>query len=381
MSLVRAISLSRRHLPAFAAEGVFWGAYAAYIPQIKAQIGASDADFGLVMLVTAAGAVTAMLLAPTISRLTGRYAMVLSALFLAAAFQTPMWMGAIWVFAGAMFFAGAGAGLLDVIMNARLSTVEAREDTSLMNLNHACFSFVYAATAISAGILRDAGVHPGQMMAGLGLLVVIALPTMMTEPSDAPNSAESSRRKMPLGPLVMLGGLIVLIGFMAENATENWSALHIERTLGGGATEGALGPAMLGLTMGFGRLFGQVIVGRISESLLLVVSALLAALGAVLAALSTTPFEAYVGFATLGLGVAIIAPMMLALAGRMAEKGTRELIISRVTAIGYFGFFIGPPLMGFVAEGLGLRAAFGVMGGLLALIPVALLALRQTSRR
>jgi hypothetical protein len=49
----------------------------------------------------------------------------------------------------------------------------------------------------------------------------------------------------------------VLVAFLVENAMEGWSALHIERTLGGGAAEGAFGPAILGLTMGIGRLSGR----------------------------------------------------------------------------------------------------------------------------
>ena len=56
MSVLRAISLSRHALPAFAAQGVYWGAFAAYVPQIKAHIGASDGAFGLALLVTATGA-------------------------------------------------------------------------------------------------------------------------------------------------------------------------------------------------------------------------------------------------------------------------------------------------------------------------------------
>jgi hypothetical protein len=59
----------------------------------------------------------------------------------------------------------------------------------------------------------------------------------------------------------MIGGGIVLIAFMTENASENWSALHIEKTLGGSPEEGALGPATLALTMGFARLGGQWLAG------------------------------------------------------------------------------------------------------------------------
>ena len=65
-------------------------------------------------------------------------------------------------------------------------------------------------------------------------------------------------------PILLCGG-IVLIAFMSEATVEAWSALHVERTLGGGAAEGALGPAMLGLTMAFGRFSGQAVAERLRE--------------------------------------------------------------------------------------------------------------------
>ena len=72
MSILTAARLSRSTLFAFAAEGVFWGAFAALVPELKAQIGASDGEFGTAMLFTAVGAVSAMWLAPKFDALLGR---------------------------------------------------------------------------------------------------------------------------------------------------------------------------------------------------------------------------------------------------------------------------------------------------------------------
>ncbi len=380
MSLSRAIYLSRRHLPAFAAQGFFWGAFAAYVPQIKAHIGASDGAFGLALLVSAIGAVSAMLVAPWVSARTGRYAIAVAAIAFALSFQAPLWVASVVPFAALMLFAGAGSGCLDVIMNARLTVEEARHKTSLMNLNHAAFSFAYAFSAITAGLVREAGVYPGWVFAFWGL-VVIASSLMMIAPRVVEDEGAATVAPARMGSLIILGGLITLIGFLSENATEGWSALHIERTLGGGAAEGALGPAMLGLTMGFGRLSGQLIMGRLSEIKVLIGSAIVSGTGAFVAATAPAPGMAYLGFALLGLGVAVIAPMMLALAGQMADPARREVVISRVTVLGYFGFFIGPPLMGFVSQGFGLRASFSMVGILLWLVPVLVIALQSNHQK
>jgi len=189
-----------------------------------------------------------------------------------------------------------------------------------------------------------------------------------TDPQD--EAPQESRGRIT--PYVWLAGLVCLIGFFAENATEGWSALHIERTLGGGAAEGALGPAMLGLTMGIGRLAGHLVTVRGTETAVLRWAALLAASGLVAAAAAPGPLVAYVGFGCLGLGVSVIAPLALALAGQTARPEARTHAVSRAAMIGYFGFFIGPPLMGFLSEAFGLRAAFGIGAAMILAIPLIL---------
>jgi hypothetical protein len=45
--------------------------------------------------------------------------------------------------------------------------------------------------------------------------------------------------------------------------------------------------------------------------------------------------------------------------------------------LGYSGFFIGPPLMGFLSEGFGLAVSFSAIGFVLLLVPVVLVPLVQ----
>lgn len=377
MSLIGALRLSRQTAPAFVAEGVFWGAFAAYVPDLKAAIGASDAQYGMILLGAALGAVTAMWLAPIIDAWAGRFAMALGAVLLALCFQLPIHAGGLLLFGVGMVLAGGAAGLLDVVMNARLSLIESRNKTSLMNLNHAIFSFAYAASAVAAGLAREAGTSPVTIFAILLVLVWGSAPLMLQGNGDGHSQEHINGAKPRLGRIVWLGGLITFAGFLAENAAESWSALHIERTLGGGAAEGALGPAMLGLTMGVGRLAGQLVVARLSAPAVLFWAAVLSASGALVAAAAPSPVMAYFGFGMLGLGVSVVAPMAFALVGQRVDDDQRARAISRVAIIGYFGFFVGPPVLGFVAQAAGLRFSFVVVALVLAAIPGLLAMIRR----
>ena len=180
----------------------------------------------------------------------------------------------------------------------------------------------------------------------------------------------------------VLGGMIVLIGFLSENAAEAWSALHIERTLGGNPAEGAFGPALLGLTMGIGRMSGQFVSSRVAEPVLLRWSALISSCGAGLAAVAPSPFVAYLGLITLGMGVAVIAPTAFAMVGRMVDPSLRSRAIARAAVLGYLGFFFGPPSLGAISNAWGLRVSFGVVAlVLLLMLPLVPMLVRRGAVR
>ncbi|SFR04617.1 MFS transporter [Poseidonocella sedimentorum] len=366
---------------AFLAIGIYWGSFAALVPVLKARVGASDAEFGVAMLVAAVGALMAMWVAARIDAALGRRALPAMTAVLALAFLLPGLATTVWAFALAMLCASCASGALDVLMNARLSEVERRTGRSLMSLNHGLFSVTYAASALYCGVARDLGFGPVVILAALGLvsLMLIRAQTRLTVERPPAGADEAGRRGLALLPTVLLG-FIILLAYLAEQGTEGWSALYLERGLGARASGGALGPALLGLTMGFGRIFGQTLVARIGEVGLMRGGALLAACGGLLAALAPTIWIAYLGFALLGLGISVIGPMAYALAGRDCTDAGRARTIAEISVIGYFGFFIGPPIIGFLSEAYGLGTAFGAIGFSILIVPLVLLPLYLRQR-
>lgn len=375
MSISSALKTSRRPATAFVIVGLFWGCFAAHVPVIKAQLGANDALFGTLLLGSATGLVGAMWLAPWADRILGDRGMQVGAVALALAWLIPAQLSNALAFAISMGLVGLASGLLDVVMNARVSELEARTGRSLMNANHAMFSLAYAVAAIVVSVTREAGIDPVPVFAGFGVIALLCVPVLRMPVIHVP-AAEGYAAKYPLWPILLCGG-IVLVAFMSEATVEAWSALHVERTLGGGAAEGALGPAMLGLTMALGRFSGQAVAEKLREVQVVVWASAISATGAVIAALAPTPFVAYIGFGTLGLGVSVIGPMGLALVGKVVAPHLRTEAISRAAVMGFSGFFFAPVLMGLASEAYGLRVAFaGVAGLLLIAIPLAFLAAR-----
>ena len=374
--MLRDLYISRGPAAAFVAVGLYWGAFAALVPDLKPQVGLSDGGFGLAMLVSATGAVMAMWLAPWVQRRLGAVDLPALGVVMAAAFLLPGLSGTGAGFALAMMAGAMASGTLDVSMNARLSLLEGQSRRPLMNLNHGLFSLSYAVAALSTGLAREAGWSPLAVFSALALPVLALCVQMARAPVRETPRAEDAPESAPLswallGPL----GLIVLLAFMAEQGTEGWSALHLERGLGAGAAMGALGPAILGLTMAVGRFGGQVVAQRVSEAAVIRLAAVLTAVGAVCAAWAPVLSVAYLGFAILGFGVSVVAPMAFSWCGRLVAPEYKALAISRVAVLGYAGFFIGPPLMGGLSEAFGLAASFSMVGGLMLVIPLVLVPL------
>ncbi len=373
MTMLRDLYTSRGPAAAFASVGLYWGAFGALVPDLKPQVGLSDGAFGLAMLVSTFGALLAMWLAPRVERALGIRVLPVLAFAMLLAFLTPglSWNGV--TFAIAMTLAAMASGTLDVSMNARLSILEGRLGVSLMNLNHGVFSVAYACSALTTGLAREAGWTPFAVFATLGLATLALMIQMVAAPVQDARADSDAPPPARLSPLLLIpGGLIILIAFLAEQGTEGWSALHLERGLGAGAAQGALGPAILGITMAIGRLSGHVVAHRVSEAIVIGLASALCAAGAFIAAFASGLLVAYLGFAMLGLGVSVVAPMAFSWVGRLVPEDRKALAISRIAVLGYAGFFVGPPMMGGLSEAFGLHMSFAAVGALVLIIPLVL---------
>ncbi len=371
MSILATLAVARPAIAAFAAMGIVWGTFAAVLPDLMVQLDVAEARLGVLLLFTPVAAVLAMLAGPMIGAALGRVALPVAAILMALSFALPGQVTVVWLFPLAMMACGAATGLTDVLMNARVAVLEDERKLHLMNLCHAAYSFGYAGGAIATGAMRADGWPPEAVMGTMaGAALIMALCTVERDGTIRGLARPTDGTARSLGMVPVIGGGIVLIAFLTENAAENWSALHIEKTLGGSPAEGALGPAVLALTMGFARLVGQGIAMRVDPVRLLRAGAVVSCCGALLAALAVSPIMAYAGFVVMGIGSSVIAPTAFSMVGRLAAPEARARAVARATVFGYFGYFFGPPMLGFLAGTFGLRMAFVFAAGMLLLVLV-----------
>lgn len=379
MSLGNAFRVSRVPMLMLGAVGVFWGALSGLMPELKEGIGASDGTIGLVLLAPALGSVLAMALAPGMIRLLGGRLVPAALGTMCLVFFLPPLAGQSLTLALVLGVAGWVVAFNDITANVLISQREARHGQHLMNANHAMFSLAFGLSALAVGYARKLGWEAREIMPALAL-VILAFLLMAREPAQgqtAPDGNGANGTSAMPWAAVWLSALILFASFIGENATEAWSALHIERTLGAPPGEGAFGPAMLGLSMTLFRLIGQVLATRLGEARLVVISAMAGTAGALIIALATAKGVVLIGAAIMGLGMAVIVPSVNTMLGRRVEERQRAHALSRAWMLGMAGFFVGPAMMGGLAELWSLRVSFAWIAVMVALIVPATLALAR----
>jgi MFS family permease len=350
---------------AFLGFGALWGVWVAVLPGIRAETGASEAGLGAALLCVAAGALPAMLAAGlAIDRFGPLVAP--SILALAAAFVLPGLAGSVPQLAAALVAVGVASGALDVAANTAVSSLEASTGRRLMQAAHALFSVGVVAGSASAGLARDAGASPRDVL--LAASGAVALTALANRGAPRPTAAERRPVRIVRTPLLVLLGALCAVAFVVESGIESWSALYLEDRLDASPAASGLGPASFAAAMALGRLLGQGLGARIGDRTLVAGGALVASLGVLVAAGAGTVPLALAGFAIGGAGISMAAPVFFGAPGYLASPADRGAAVSTVTTISYLGFLAGPALMGAVGATLGLRAIWLVLAAVAALL-------------
>jgi MFS family permease len=346
----------------FAFDGAVFGSWAARIPDVTVQVGATHATLGFALLCVSLGALASMQLTGVLAARFGS-GLVAGVGVAATCLVVPLPGLATSVpqLCGALLLFGALTGLVNVAINSAGVAVEAmRPEKPLLTSLHAAFSFGGLAGAAVGGLASSLGpVEPHLLAVSVVGLAVTALagPVLVTvgrTTAAAAPSVESEERDPKDGRrLVVLLGLIAGCTAFGEGALTDWGTLHLRETLHAAPGLAAVGYSGFSLAMACGRLSGGWLLGRLGETRLLAGGAVLAAAGMTGALLTTSPMVALAGFMLVGLGLANLFPIAIARAG--ARSGSRGVALA--STVGYSGLLGGPPAIGFLAEHAGLPVA------------------------
>jgi Na+/melibiose symporter-like transporter len=247
---------------------------------------------------------------------------------------------------------------MDVAMNEQAVLVERKAERPLMSSFHAGYSIGgFAGALMGAGMAAVPGlstllhfVIAAVMFSGV---IILSFPHLI--PTERRVGKKEAVFSLPEQALWVLGA-IAFCSAIGEGTMASWGAVYLTQVLNADAAFAALGFAAFSLTMTIGRIFGDFLSGKWTSALIVSAGGLTAALGILAAVLTKNPIVAIAGFAAVGMGLANIIPLLFGAAGNFPGISTGAGIAG-VATIGYAGFLVGPPLIGFVAEETSLRVA------------------------
>jgi predicted MFS family arabinose efflux permease len=364
----------------FAVHGAVTGSFAARIPWVAGHVGVGVGGLAIALLMPGIGAMLAM---PLSGRLVHRFDLrsltrVLIVLW-CAALMLPALPTSLVLLCGVLMIYGATAGLADVAMNAHAVVVEEQYGRSVMSGMHGWWSFGgLVGSAVAAGAVRltpDARPHFLIAAVVLGVIGAAAgsrlIPHRPEPEVDAPPAFALPSRA------VLVLGLIGLCAVFAEVAGLDWSAVYVHTVLGHSPTTAALTVSIFSVSMAAARFAGDAVVRRLGPATTVRLAGVCATLGALGVVLSHNLVLAVAGFALIGIGVAVVVPLIFATAGRIGPHPARS--IAGVAGIAYGAGLIAPGVLGGIAELSSLTVSFALVVLLTAAVAVGATALRRAT--
>ena len=341
--------------------GLIIGSWAPHIPFVARELAVSKDVLGLILLGLAAGAVIAMPIAGMLAQRFGS-AVILRTTSIAfcLAIVPPILGSSITTVTVALIMFGASTGAMDVAMNTHGVTVEKTLGRPVMSFFHGCFSvggMVGAGLGIWAlGAVGEIAHVVAVALIGLGLVVLANLRLL-------PNNSDRGRGDghFALPRLATLGlGALCFVALMIEGAILDWSAIHLIETHAIAGHLAGFGFALFSGAMALARFTGDRLRAAIGAVRMIRGSAAATAAGLVLATLAPSFMLALLGYLLMGLAIGNIAPVLFA-KGAETEPHAPGHGIAAVTTLGYAGFLVGPPMIGFLASVTSLTIALLVL--------------------
>jgi predicted MFS family arabinose efflux permease len=189
-----------------------------------------------------------------------------------------------------------------------------------------------------------------------------------------PTRPDPERTRLLTGRLLLVG-VVTLCATTLEGAAADWLALFLTDERGATASLAAAGYAVFAVAMAGGRFSGTVVAERLGRDGAVRVGGLVSLAGVLLTVTGPGLASAYLGAVLWALGVCLVFPAAVSAGGEVPERP--QDAIAAVTTIGYGGFLLGPPLIGLLAEQVGLGRALLVLLVLAAGIAVLAPAVRS----
>ncbi|MCP9767165.1 MFS transporter [Lacihabitans sp. LS3-19] len=349
----------------FFVNGFLYANLMARLPLLQQNLNISNSLLGTLLFMVAIGSLATMPFTGWLSTRIGTHAIARNTgLLFCIVLPFITLVPNVILAAVAMFFIGSFMGSMDVSMNGQAVYVERLWGKPIITSFHAVFSIGMALGAAAGSLFSYYTVPLFQHILSVSffcMVLVYSASFFLINDKESnvaqQNEEGGSSFRWPTKAIVPLG-LIAFCCMIGEGSMTDWTAIYMTKVVGENATFAALAFGLYATGMTIGRLFGDRLAQYFGYRKLLIYDALLSFSGLLIALVYVSVPTTLLGFFVVGLGVASIVPIIFSLAGN--TPGVNPAVgIAMATTIGYTGFFVGPPSIGYISDAAGLRLGLG----------------------
>lgn len=340
--------------------GISFSSWASRIPDIKEKLALSDAGLGSVLLALPIGLMIGLPLAGwSVTRFGSKAVATLAGVLYPLALVFLGLSGNIIQLVAGLFLFGMLGNLMNISVNTQAVGVESEYGRSIMSSFHGVWSLAGFAGAGVGYLMVLAKVSPYihfSIVCAAMLVLVIAIHKHALPQDINKGSGKQSLFVKPDKAILILG-LIAFACMACEGAMMDWSGVYFKTVLD---APGPLGFAAYMGAMATGRFVSDSLINRLGVKFMLRMSGIVIAAGLFTAILLPYVVPATIGILLVGFGVSSVVPMVYGLAGK-SKTMSPGVALAAVSSISFFGFLLGPPLIGFIAEASSLRWSFALI--------------------
>ncbi|WP_373494395.1 MFS transporter [Aquiflexum sp.] len=339
--------------------GLCFSSWAARIPDIQVKFDLSESQLGTLLLGLPVGSLLALPLAGwAVHRFGSKIVAVISTVSYMIFLPMIGFSESMWMLVPLVFVFGMTGNLMNISLNTQALALEDRYGRNILGSFHGLWSLAgFTGAGIGAAMIFF-GILPKFHYLSIAAMVLVVLLISYGFLVDEHERGAGGGLvlKRPDDLLLRIGG-IAFLGMLCEGCMFDWSGVYFKKVVEIDPGLIALGYVSFMGAMALGRFISDRLTNRFGKILVLRSSGILMFCGLILSVLFPVPVVATLGFLVVGFGVASIIPIAYSTAGR-SKLYSPGVALAIISTISFFGFLIGPPLIGFIADLLSLKASF-----------------------
>ncbi|UOQ98623.1 MFS transporter [Hymenobacter sp. 5317J-9] len=340
--------------------GLCFATWASRIPSVQQRMGISEAALGGVLLAIPLGQLLSLPFTGWLVAKEGSRKVVLWGVVLyAAALLGLGWAANLYQLVPCLVLFGVGGNLTNISVNTQAVGVERLyKHRPIMASFHGLWSLAgFVAAAIGSFMIGHA-VAPGLHFIFIALFILagLAVSAGYTVRQDSNVDPDQPIFVKPDKELLGLGA-IAFCALICEGAMFDWSGVYFKKVIQAEPRWVGAGYTAFMSTMALGRFGADWLAHRLGPKRVIQLCGLLTATGLLIAVLLPMLPTALLGFLLVGFGTSAVVPLVYSAAGKSTHMSA-GMALASVSTIGFFGFLLGPPVIGMVAGATSLRVSF-----------------------